>query len=195
MPTSVMRKRKQNSVESLINNLLDKILCFRTLFQVLFVCFLVEKHPCAQEQSKHAIFTTWCTGGQTQRPSCTEQQIIGFHLHCERARSLAIFSFGNRNGYLRGAGNKNEIPNSLCLLYQRRGFVFRPRSSYLKFFRYYGYCVQKTCFNGQRFFKKAERPQEIGTCQDSEMRRKDWIGSIKKKKEEIQRENREVKAA
>lgn len=47
----------------------------------------------------------------------------------------------------------------------------------------------------ETFFKKAERHQEIGTCQDSEMRRKDWIGSIEKRKEEIQRENQEVKEA
>lgn len=39
-----------------------------------------------------------------------------------------------------------------------------------------------------RDLKKGERYQEIGTCQDSETRGKEWIGSMKKRKEEIQRE-------
>lgn len=128
MPTSVMRKRKQNPVEFLINNLLDKILGFRTLCQVLFV--FQQKNILVLRNKVSILFSPpGARGGRTQRPSCTEWQVIGFHLHCEPARSLAIFSFGNRNGYLRGAENKNEIPKSLCLLYWTRGFIFRPRSS------------------------------------------------------------------
>lgn len=60
---------------------------------------------------------------RTQRPLCTKQQVIGFNLHCEPARSLAVFAFGNGNGYLREAGSGNEISNPLCVVYQTRGFV------------------------------------------------------------------------
>lgn len=42
-------------------------------------------------------------------------------------------------------------------------------------------CIE-VMFQGGEIRTKAEGRQEIGTCQDGETRRKEWIDSIKKKK-------------
>lgn len=88
--------------------------------------------------------------------------------------------FGNRSSSLRGAGNKNEIPNTVVSLLDKKICIWiKVILSQIPPVLWVLY-IEDT-FQGVEIRNKAERHQEIGTGQDSETRRKEWIDSIKKK--------------
>lgn len=154
MPTSVMRKRKQNPVEFLINNLLDKILGFRTLCQVLFVCFLVEKHPRAQEQSKHPIFTTWCTG-RADTKAIMHRMAGNWIPSTLRTRQIIshLFIWKQKWLFKRSRKQKRNTKVTVFTLLDKRVYIQAQVifSIYSNSSGTMG-IVKKTCFNGKRFF-------------------------------------------